>query len=242
DLGGTEFLGNRIKREGSEFDEWYGYLTDGIFQTPEEVTSSPKLNNNVKPGDVKYRDISSPDGVPDGVISPEYDRVLLGGSLPRYMYGGNIQVGYKNLDFGITIQGVGKRNSLMTQNMVQPLYENWANIPANIADGYWSQYNTDEENMQAKYPRLTYANAVNNYAMSNFWMFNGRYLRIKNIQIGYTLPTDWIQKIKVQGLRLYASGTDLFTFDKYPSGWDPETSGNSYPITKSFIFGASINF
>ena len=75
DLGGTEFLGEKVKMKGSEFNEWYGYLSDGLFLTQEDVDNSPKLNNNVKVGDIKYKDISGPDGVPDGKISSEYDRV-----------------------------------------------------------------------------------------------------------------------------------------------------------------------
>ena len=73
------FLGNQVKFKGSEFNEWYGYRSDGIFQSADEIANSPVLNANVRPGDIKYLDISGPDGVPDGRISPEYDRVLLGG-------------------------------------------------------------------------------------------------------------------------------------------------------------------
>lgn len=94
-LNGTQFLGNQVKMEGSEYNEWYGYLSDGLFLTQEDVDKSPKLNNSVKVGDIKYKDISGPDGVPDGVISPEYDRVLLGGSLPHYMFGLTFNAAYK---------------------------------------------------------------------------------------------------------------------------------------------------
>lgn len=90
DLGGTQFIGDQVKMKGSQFNEWYGYVSEGLFQTQEDLTNSAKINNNVKVGDVKYKDISGPDGVPDGKISSEYDRVLLGGSLPRYMFGGNV--------------------------------------------------------------------------------------------------------------------------------------------------------
>lgn len=86
DLGGTQFIGDQVKMKGSQFNEWYGYVSEGLFQTQEDLTNSAKINNNVKVGDVKYKDISGP----DGKISSEYDRVLLGGSLPRYMFGGNV--------------------------------------------------------------------------------------------------------------------------------------------------------
>ena len=89
-MRGTEFTGVKINREGSEFMNWYGYVCDGIYQTQEEVDNSPKLNNNVTVGDLKYRDISGPDGKPDGKISAEYDRVPLKGSLPRFIYGLNL--------------------------------------------------------------------------------------------------------------------------------------------------------
>jgi hypothetical protein len=242
DLKGTEFLGSQIKIEGSEFNEWYGYISDGIYQTQSEVESSAKLNANIKPGDIKFKDISGPDGIPDGKISSEYDRILLGGSLPRFLYGANLRIEYKNFDFYSVIQGVGKQNSLMTTEMVQPLRANWANIP-NIIDGnYWSKYNTEEQNKDVFYPRLTYSNASSNYVMSDYWLFNGRYIRLKNITIGYRLPNSFCEKIKINNARLYVSGNDIVTLNKYPKGWDPETGSNSYPITSYYSFGFNINF
>src|SRR5690606_18211661 len=89
DLSGIQFLGDQVKIAGSEFNEWFGYRSLGIFQTKDDVDKSPVLNAGLAPGDLKYVDISGPDGVPDGKIS-EYDKVPLGGSLPRYIYGGNI--------------------------------------------------------------------------------------------------------------------------------------------------------
>ncbi|MDR2915087.1 MAG: SusC/RagA family TonB-linked outer membrane protein, partial [Tannerella sp.] len=242
DLGGTEFLGDQVKKQGSQFNEWYGYLSDGIYQTQEEVDNSPKLNNNIKPGDVKYLDVSGPDGVPDGKISPEYDRVLLGGSLPRYMYGGSIQTGYKDVDFSLTFQGVGSQHVRMTTNMIQPLRTDWGNVPEILDGNYWSHYNTAEQNKNVKYPRLTTTNATSNYVMSDFWMFNGRYFRLKNITLGYTLPIFLTEKVKMNRVRLYLSATDLFSISKYPSGWDPETGATAYPITSSYLMGIMINF
>ena len=241
-LSGVEFLGDQIKIEGSEFNEWYGYKTDGIFQTQEEIDNYPTLNANVKPGDIKLLDISGPDGVPDGIISADYDRTLLGGSLPRYMYGMNINLEYKNLDLSLLFQGVGKQNSHKTTVMVQPLQSDYGNFPDFIDGNYWSVYNTPEKNASVHYPRLSATSSKNNYAMSDYWLFNGAYFRMKNITLGYTFPSSWTEKIRLKGIRLYMSASDLFSLNKYPKGWDPEVSDTGYPITASFIFGASINF
>lgn len=242
DLGGTEFLGDQVKMEGSEFNEWYGYISDGLFQTQEEVDNSPKLNNNVTVGDIKYVDISGPDGVPDGKISSEYDRVLLGGSLPRYMYGMNLSASYKGFDISMMLQGVGKQNARINREMVEGLKDNWTGFPAILEGNYWSVNNTEEENLNAKYPRLTRTNVEANMAMSDFWLFNGRYLRMKSLTVGYTLPSALTKKISMETVRFYVSGNDLFCISNYPYGWDPEVSVTGYPITMSVLLGVSVNF
>ncbi|MDR2495639.1 MAG: TonB-dependent receptor [Tannerellaceae bacterium] len=242
DLGGTEFLGDKIKIEGSEFDEWYGYRSQGIFQTADEVANSAVINASTKPGDLKYQDIDGANGEPDNRISPEYDRVLLGGSLPRYTYGGNIKLDYKNFDLGITIQGVGKQNVRVAELMVRPLMENWGNVPAIIDGKYYSNYNTAEQNLAAEYPRLTYSNASNYTTMSDFWMFNGRYFRLKNVGLGYSVPKSILSALTLQQLRLYVSASDLFCISRYPTGWDPENGTSAYPITTSVLFGVSVQF
>lgn len=242
DLGGTEFLGDQIKRKGSEFNEWYGYISDGLFQTEEDLAASAKLNTAMKVGDVKYRDISGPNGVPDGKISPEYDKVLLGGSLPRYMYGANLNLDFKNFDFAVVLQGVGKVTTRLEGLMVQPLMENWGSVPKLLDGTSWSKYNTQEQNLAAKYPRLTQNNRNSNYLMSDYWLVDGSYLRVKNITLGYNLPSVLAQKISLQKVRLYASVSDIYTFNKYPKGWDPEVSSGGYPITASYVFGLSVTF
>lgn len=242
DLGGTEFLGDQVKKEGSEFNEWYGYLSDGLFQTDADLAASPKLNTSMKVGDVKYKDISGPDGVPDGKVSPEYDKVLLGGSLPRYLYGGNIRLNYKNFDFSLVIQGVGKVNDRLEGLMVQPLMENWGHIPKILDGTSWSKYNTEEQNLNAKYPRLSQNNRGNNYTMSDYWLFDGGYLRFKNMTLGYNIPSSVTSKINLQGVRVYGSISDFLTINNYPKGWDPEVSASGYPITSSFMFGLSVKF
>ncbi|AKP53123.1 SusC/RagA family TonB-linked outer membrane protein [Cyclobacterium amurskyense] len=242
DLGGIQFLGSQVRKQGSEFDEWYGYVSQGLFQTQEEVDNSPVMNANVRPGDVKYLDISGPNGEPDGKISPEYDRTLLGGSMPRFMYGGNIQLDFRNFDFGLVIQGVGKQNSRLSGLMVEPIVENWGSVPQILDGNYWSTYNTPTENENVGYPRLTRNSQSNNYAMSDFWMINGGYFRLKNISLGYTLPSSMAERLGMQNIRVYGNASDLLTIDNYPQGWDPEVSTTGYPITSSFLMGVSVQF
>ena len=239
---GEQISGGKIKRAGVLFNEFYGYVCEGIYQTQEEVNNSARTSTTVTVGDLKYRDISGPDGVPDGVISPEYDRVPLGNSLPRFQYGGSLNASYKGIDFSLAFQGIGKQNSYLSTSMVQPLRDNYGNVPAILEGKYWSPFNTTEENLAAKYPRLSNVSKSNNYATSNFWMFNGSYFRLKNITLGYTLPKSWTQKAGINRARFYVSGSDLFCLSNFPSGWDPEMGTSDYPITTSLVMGIQVNF
>ena len=242
-LNDADIIGSStIQRAGEYYNAYYGYKSDGLFLTQEDVDNSAKLNNQVSVGDVKYVDISGPDGEPDGKISPEYDRVVLGNQLPRFQFGGNINLGYKNWDMSIAFQGIGKKNSYMGSAMVQPLRDNYGNIPAIIEDRYWSVFNTDEENARAQYPRLTKTGLSNNYAISDYWIFNGAYFRLKNVTLGYNLPENVTKIIGMKRVRVYASASDLFCLSHYPKGWDPEMGYTSYPITTSVLAGVSVKF
>lgn len=232
----------KIKRAGTYFNEWYGYICEGIYQTQEEVNNSAKTSNTVTVGDLKYRDISGPDGVPDGVISPEYDRVPLGNSLPRFQYGGQINASWRGIDLSMAFQGVGNQKSYLDRAMVEPLRNNYGNIPAIIEGKYWSPFNTAEQNANAFYPRLTAVTKDNNYATSDHWIFNGGYFRMKNITLGYTLPQQWTRYIGIDRTRFYVSASDLFCISDFPDGWDPEMGVSSYPITTSVVFGIQVTF
>ena len=168
--------------------------------------------------------------------------MVLGNRYPRFQFGGNIHMAWRGIDAAVVFQGIGSKLAYMSTNMVQPLRDNDGNIPAILDDHYWSPFNTEEENAAAIYPRLTKTGISNNYAFSDFWMFDGGYFRLKNVTLGYTLPASLTQNIGIKRLRFYASASDLFCLSRYPKGWDPEMGATSYPITMSLLLGASIKF
>lgn len=240
-LSGIVFDGNQIIQEGVEYNSWYGYRSDGLFQSQEDIDNSALLSQVVRPGDVKYQDIGGPDGEPDDIINPEYDRVPLGGSLPRFHYGGNINMSYKGFDMYLMFQGVGKRTSRLTADQVYQTAA-WHMFPDFVDGNYYSEYNTAEQNSKVRYPRLSQlAYDGNNYEMSDFWLFDGSYFRLKNVTLGYTLPSNWSNSLKMSNLRVYASANDLFSIDKYPKGWDPEAGITAY-IARTWNFGLQVRF
>ncbi len=239
-LKGTQFLGDQVIREGSEYNEWFGYKTNGLFQT-NPATTDPVANANTKAGDIRFVDISGPDGKPDGKITPD-DKVLLGGALPRYLYGGNIHADYAGFDFGLAFQGVGKKLSRLNLDVVRPFAAQFGNVPANMVGHFWSGNNTPEQNLQATYPRLSLKMTNTNYALSDYWLINGSYFRLKNITLGYTLKQNLLKKGGIQSLRFYVSANDLFSISKFPGYVDPESGNSSYPIVRTIIAGATVKF
>jgi tonB-linked outer membrane protein, susC/ragA family len=232
---GESIKDGKIKRAGLYFNEWYGLMSDGLFQTQEEIDAYPHLEGT-QPGDIKYIDYKK-----DGIINDE-DRVPLGNSLPRFQYGGTIGMGWRGIDFSLAFQGIGRQLSMIHRNMVEIFRDNYGNVPALIDGKYWSRFNTAEQNLKAEYPRLTDAQKSNQFKTSDFWLFNGAYFRLKNITLGYTFPEKWMSKAKIQKLRVYASASDLFSISRWPQGWDPEMGVTNYPITTSVLLGLSITF
>lgn len=224
-----------IRKTGTEYDEWYGFIADGLYLSQEDLNKYPRLEETQGLGSVIFRDISGPEGKPDGMISPEYDRVPLGGSQPRYLYGGNIGLGYKNFDLSIAIQGVGKHTQMLQRNMYEnrPWYEG----------KYWSPLNTAEENATKRYPRLSNKGKdTDNDMVSSLWLFNGRYFRLKNVTLTYTFPQKWTRKVSMKSAKVYMAVNDVFQISKYPDGWDPEGITGSYPITSQMMFGLQVTF
>lgn len=232
--------GNYLTEKGSYFNEWYMYQAEGLIQTEEDMYVDGKkiatLTKNDQPGCIKYVDQNG-----DGVINEE-DKVKLGNSMPEYLYGGQISLGYKNWDFGLTFQGVGHQQVLFNTAWIQPLAEQWGAMPSLLLGNYWSKHNTAEQNLNAKYPMLTYTNTANTYAGSSYWLFNGAYFRVKNITLGYTLPKTLLDKTFIKGARAYLACSDLPAISKYPKGWDPELGRGGAEISTSFIVGLNLKF
>ncbi|MDN5214352.1 TonB-dependent receptor [Fulvivirgaceae bacterium BMA12] len=240
--------GTRINFEGSEFREWFGYETTGIYQSQDEVDNAVVRNNSISPGDLGFVDQftvdTNGDGIADagdGVIN-EQDRIPLGGSLPRYIFGGNISGSYKGFDLSVVFQGVGEHTRRLEGFQVAPFASDFGNVPALIANDYWSLNNSEADNLNAKYPRLSKTTRGNNYAVSDFWLINGSYFRFKNITLGYSLPQSILDRTKLRQLRFYVSLKDYFSIDSFPDGWDPEADDSGYPIIKSFLVGLNVNF
>ncbi len=250
DLGSSApVLGDQIRRVGDPIDAYYGYRTDGLAQVDDfEGKDSfgnyvnpkfPVIQDGVavQPGDIKYKDISGPDGKPDGIID-DYDKEIIGDKTPRYSYSFKGELEWKGIDFSFYFQGVGKANGYLSEE-ARHCFINDYSVPKKSHLDRWTP-----ENPNASYPRMYYAQ-THNRRFSDFWIENAAYLRLKNVQLGYTFPQKWMRKFGVSRLRAYVSADNLFTVTKYFDGFDPEvqqSSGDTYPQVRTYVFGLNLTF
>ena len=256
DLGGNapDLSGNQIRMVGYPIDAFYGYIAEGLM-TPEDFKiNNPEthtynlpnipviLGNRYQPGDIKYKDLSGPDGVPDGRITPEYDRTVLGSSIPRYTYSVRGNLGWRGIDFSFVLQGVGKCSGFL-EGSARHALQDMAAYPQKV---HLERYNVvTNPNPKASYPRLTYNTGFNQNTFSTFWLEDASYLRVKNVQLGYTFPEKWMKKARIDNFRVYASADNLFTFSKFFYAYDPETpvsKGGYYPLVKTVVIGVNLTF
>ncbi len=241
DLRGEKIISTRrITQEGYPIDSYYLYKAIGIYQDQDEINSSANLGAGVRPGYLKYEDISGPEGVPDGKIDA-YDRIITGVSSPKYNYSFNLNLGYKGFSLSTFFQGVQGIDLYPTLNWAVP-FNNGAGVTKEWATDAWTP-----QNPNARLPILTVAtDATENFQPSTFWLKNGSYLRLKNIQLKYDLPQKWVSRISMKNISFFANGENLVTFSKYKD-FDPEkdVTGDSfyeYPTLKTFSFGINATF
>lgn len=251
----VEKLANGVKEEinnnrivGQPIGIIYGYKTDGLFIDQNEINDSPNQlvdKGSLKPGYVKYKDISGENGTPDGKVDAQYDRTVLGSTTPKYYYGLNLSASYRGFDFSALLQGVGGHKRLIGSYMAYAFY-NGGQIQRWQADNCWTEENPDK---WAEYPRIETLNMNNtNLQVSDYWVRDASFIRLKNVQLGYTLPQTISKKIGLSYLRLYVSGQNLLSFNSFYKGWDPENeigTGDApsyYPINRIYSFGLNVKF
>jgi TonB-linked SusC/RagA family outer membrane protein len=230
-----EGYAHRYRQTGYRIGQPFGYIVDGYFNSQAEIDGSPVQNvggHESRPGDLRYKDLNG-----DKVIN-DRDQAPIGyANIPEFQYGGALGVTYKKLDLSVLIQGIKNIYNLYAgqgtfegTNYYSRHLESWT--PERYAAG-----------LPINFPRLTTQQSPNhNY--NSFFVIDASYIRLKNVELGYTFPVKWSGKIGSQNMRVYFNGLNLLTWDKLPSkNFDPELTGElSYPITRVYNFGVNITF
>lgn len=235
--GGWISYTTTMTEENMPIGYYYGLKTDGIFQSQQEVDSY--IQEGARPGDLRFVDVNQ-----DGKIN-NLDRTNIGDPFPDLTYGFRIGLDYKGFDFQLLAQGTQGNEIMNISKIDMKSGVGWYNAPRELLTEAWTP--TNPSNTQFK---ISSSNQ-NNLQVSDWLVENGSYLRIKNIQLGYTLPTSLLSKAKIERIRIWTGAYNLFTFTKY-SGLDPEIGSGSplsmgvdqgyYPVAKSFMFGVNLSF
>lgn len=255
--------------EGKRMGEIWGYQTVGIAQTDKEMKDHLKNNlptwgNNWAAGDVMYKNINDPVDANGKIIESRKGKVdngantlsdhgdlsIIGNSSPRYRYGITADAAWRGLDFSIFLQGIGKRDFWDRSVYFVGANANMWQVPGFKSHlDFWRP--KDESyfgaNPNAYYPRPQFDNGGKNFEPQTRYLQDASYMRIKNIQLGYTLPSEWTEKLAVNRLRIYFSADNLVTFTKMSKIFDPEATGGDwgpgklYPLSRTFSFGINLN-
>jgi TonB-linked SusC/RagA family outer membrane protein len=226
-----------ITKEDNQMNAYYLLEADGIFQSDDEVTKSAFQSNATRAGYIRYKDQNK-----DNIINGD-DRVIVNTSsiMPKYTFGFGVNLGYKGFSLTSFFQGVTGIKVYPTANLAFP-FNNGANATWEWATDAWTP-----DNRQARLPIVTESTgSQDNFLPSTFWLKDGSYLRMKNIQFGYTLPTKWLSKVKISKLNVFINGENLVTFTKYKD-FDIESIVNAstlyhYPMLKTISGGVNITF
>ncbi|PCE62546.1 SusC/RagA family TonB-linked outer membrane protein [Sediminicola luteus] len=239
EIGEPESVPENLKRTGRAIGSQFGLVAEGLFQSQAKIDNHADQSGfgAIAPGDIKYKDVSGPDGTPDGIID-DNDRDFIGvtGRVPDAIFGLAFGFDYKGFDFSTQIQGAHDFNVYLAQEAAFPFFNGGKVLEQHL--DRWTPQNTD-----AAYPRLL-TEDTNNRVQSSFWMQDADYIRLKNVEVGYNFPSPVLDKLKLSQLRLYLSGLNLFTLSDIEN-FDPEAPsgrGSFYPQTQSYTLGLSIGF
>ncbi len=229
--------------EGMPINTIWGYKTDGLFQSDQEYADyGVFINSKTGEGDMKYLDLNGDKkiSIGEGTIDNHGDLVKLGDTTPRYLFGLNLRMEWKGFDFNCFFQGVAKRKFFIDKTSIQPMASS-SQMPMQQQIDYWSEDNTD-----AFWPR-PFVNSDHSYWYSDYWVQNGAYIRLKNIELGYTLPKSITQKLSLERVKVSLSGQDVWEYTKSFSFIDPEFSSGSrvtyyYPFFRTFQMGLNVTF
>lgn len=230
---------------GYPMEMYYGYKSDGVFISEEDIgewADQSAVTPRPQPGDLRYMDISGPEGEPDGIVDATYDRTYIGSRIPKYNFGFNFSAQYKQFDFSVLLQGVSGVEGFLDY-YIGRAFENLGSIQKWQMEG---RFNPENPVRYPDYPRLEIItpSGTPNTEPSDFWILDGSYLRIKNLQAGYTLPKKILNAIRMDALRIYFSAENVHTFSYFRPGWDPEINARSsyYPILAAFTLGVNVKF
>ncbi|MBD9109620.1 MAG: TonB-dependent receptor [Bacteroides nordii] len=229
-------------RVGTSLAQQYGYIAERLFVSDEEAANSPSQigvggTDEVEPargGDIKYLDVNN-----DGVID-EKDMVPIGNpTTPEIVYGFGVSAGYKNFDFSIFFQGSANTSFWIDAGATAP-FQNNTQLLKVYADSHWAE---DHQDVYAVWPRLSRTKNVNNTVKSTWFMRDGAFMRLKQLEVGYSLPQKALNKMHLSNLRFYVSGSNLLNFSKFKL-WDVEMGGNGlgYPLQRVFNIGFNLSF
>lgn len=246
----VEFSGNPQKitsslYEGKKMGEIWGLNTHGIFQTMEEVQNAPsqqQITGGVwRPGDVHYTDLNGDGQITRGsnTVNNPGDQQIIGNWTPRYQFGINANVAWKDFDFNMFWQGTGRRDYWTGSYLYWGLIRG-TNIHGGIGTPELYYDTWTPERPDAFFP--AFKPAPKNMQVQSRYLLNAAFIRLKNITLGYTLPRNLTNKIQVDKVRFYASGFNLTTFSKVPDFMDPENMDDAYPLTRSYTLGVQVAF
>lgn len=225
-----------MQRTGQQVGQPYGYIAQGLYQSQDDINNSSKNGVGTisgytpQPGDIKYKDLNG-----DGIIN-QFDQAPIGAKGPLITYGVDLGFTYKNFDFSALIQGVANNSVFLAGNSYWEFQNNGIGQAYTQQLGRW----TPATASTATYPRLSIGNNINNDIGSSYWYRRADFVRLKNLEMGFTLPLRYANAVKLKSLRIFVNGLNLFTVTQLKGGLDPEVNNGTYPIQKLVNLGISV--